>query len=199
MRRVSALIAALVLALLVAEGEACNPPPKAPDHSAHDRTKVPKAQRAEDMVKHGEEMRKKLDDFVNGVTPCPKTAQEWEDAINLGAQWKAYQEVRDAMKTEFADQLKGTALGQRYDKVFDGKKGLARALEARIRACNPPASAIKGPQEILELVAHMIDVEKGLAGIIPLAVIDCPDCKREQQRVNTGGSSTGGTQPGGPK
>ena len=205
-RRVAALIAAaLALALFIAGGEAPaqtgsgTAPPggaKAPDHSAHDRTKVPKAQRAEDMVKHGEEMRKKLDDFANGVTPCPKTAQEWEDAINLGAQWKAFQEVRDGMKTEFAAELNGTALGQRYDKVFDGKKGLARALEARIRACNPPASAVKGPQEILELVAHMIDVEKGLAGLIPLAVIDCPDCKREKERVNTGESTPGTTTPG---
>lgn len=211
--RGAALIAAVALALLIAAGGAWaqtgggTPPAggapaggaKAPNHAAHDRTKVPKAQRAEDMVKHGEEMRKKLDDFANGVSPCPKTPQEWEDLINLGAQWKAYQEVRDGMKTEFADQLRGTPLGQRYDKVFDGKKGLARALEARLRACNPPATAIKSPQELLELVARMIDVEKGLAGIIPLAVIDCPDCKREQQRVNTGGSSSGGASSGGQK
>ena len=202
-RRVSAVTVGLALALLIATGAVsaqtgggaipvAGAPAggaNAPDHSAHDRTKVPKAQRAEDMVQRGEEMRKKLDDFADGVTPCPQTAQEWEDATYLGAQWKAYQEVRDVMKAEFGDQLNGTTLGQRYDKVLDGKKGLARALEAGIGPCNPPQSAIKGPQEILELVARMIDVEKGLAGIIPLSAIDCPDCKREQPRVNTGGPS----------
>jgi hypothetical protein len=142
------------------------------------------------MVKHGEDMRKKLDDFANGTTPCPRTAQEWDELIDLYAQWKAYQEVRDAMKTEFADQLNNTPLGQRYDKVFDGKKRLNKALEARVQACNPPANAQTSLQDILSRIAHFIDVEKHLAGLIVLAVTDCPDCKRERQRVNTPGPST---------
>lgn len=210
---IAALIATLALALLIAAGGASaqtgsgTPPAggapaggaKAPDHSAHDRTKVPKAQRAEDMVKHGEDMRKALDDFAAGRTPCPQTAQEWEDAINKGAQWRAFQEVRAAMKAEFAAELNATPLGQRYDKIFDGKKKLTKDLEARLAACNPPASVTKSVEEILQLVAHMVDVEKGLAGIIPLAVIDCPDCKKERERVNTGGPSSGGTPSGGEK
>ena len=170
-RRLSAVLAALALALLIALG--------AVSAQTGGGTLPAKAQRAEDMVVRGEEMRKRLDDFADGVMPCPQTAPEWEDATHLGARWKAYQEVRRAMKTEFGDQLNGTPLGQRYDKVLDGKKELARALKARIRPCNPPESAIKSPQEILQLVAHMIDVEKGLAGIIPLSAIVCPDCERE--------------------
>ena len=169
-RRLSTVLAALALALPIAIGAV----------SAQTAgTTVSKAQRAEDMVVRGEEMRKRLDDFADGVTPCPQTAPEWEDATHLGARWKAYQEVRGAMKAEFGDQLNGTPLGQRYDNVLDGRKGLARALEARIRPCNPPESAIKSVQEILQLVEHMIDVEKRLAGIIPRPAIDCPDCRRE--------------------
>ena len=177
----SALIAGLVLAILISSGEACAQtdgaaaePAQALYHVAHDRSKVPKAQRAEDMVRHGEEMRRTLEDFAAGTLPCPQTPPEWADATALGAQWKAYREVRNVMKTEFADQLEGTALGQRYDEVFDSRRTLGRGLEARVRACNPPASVIKGPQEILDLVAHMIAVEKGLAGIVPLAVIAPP-------------------------
>ena len=204
--RISAVTAALALALLIASGAVSAQTgggalpvggapaggANAPDHSAPDRTKVPKAQRAEDMVLRGEEMRKKLDDFADGITPCPQTTPEWEDALHLGARWKAYQEVRESMKTEFGDQLNGAPLGLRYDKVLEGRKGLARALEARIRPCNPPARAIKSPQEILELVAQMIEVEKGLAGIIPLSAIECADCRREPPRMNTGGPSPGG-------
>jgi hypothetical protein len=169
-RRLSAVFAALVLALPIAIGAVS---------AQTGGTTASKAQRAEDMVVRGEEMRKRLDDFADGVAPCPQTAPEWDEAIHLGAHWKAYQEVRGAMKAEFGEQLKGTPLGQRYDNVLDGRKGLARALEARIRPCNPPESAMKSPQEILQLVADMIDVEKGLAGIIPLSAIDCPDCRRE--------------------
>jgi len=189
-------VLALVLGLLAGGVLAQTPPTppaggaKAPDHSAHDRTKVPKPQRAEDMVKHGEELRKQMDDLANPANPCPKTPQEWEDVFNAYAQWKAYQEVRGAMKAEFGDQLNNTPLGQRYDKVFDGKKGLGKALEARLQACNPPANVVKTPQQILETIAHFVDVERGLAGLIALAVTDCPDCKREQQRVNTPGPST---------
>ena len=169
-RRLSTVLAALALALPIAIGAV----------SAQTAgTTVSKTQRAEDMVVRGEEMRKRLDDFADGVTPCPQTAPEWEDATHLSAHWKAYQEVRGAMKAEFGDQLNGTPLGQRYDNVLDGRKGLARALEARIRPCNPPESAIKSVQEILQLVEHMIDVEKRLAGIIPRPAIDCPDCRRE--------------------
>ena len=65
MRRLSTVLAALALALPIAIGAV----------SAQTAgTTVSKAQRAEDMVVRGEEMRKRLDDFADGVTPCPQTA-----------------------------------------------------------------------------------------------------------------------------
>jgi hypothetical protein len=143
------------------------------------------------MVKHGEELKKKINDLGSGATPCPRTPQEWQEAIDLVAQWKAYQDLRDTMKAEFRDQLDKTPLGQRYDEVFKDKKKATKAAEAALQACNPPQSVMGDNLDIRQVIQQqlerMADVEKHLAGIIVLAVTDCPDCKRERQRVNTPG------------
>ncbi len=187
---------ALVLALLggLAWGQPGGPGPaggpKAPDHSAHDRTKLPKAQRAKESVDHAKDLRKQIDELGSGSRPCPRTFEEWQAVLDLVAKWRALQEARPLIKAEFKDQLDNQPLGQELDAVFDGKKKATQAAEAAIMNCNPPADvAADGldlKQKIQERVPSMIDAVKAQAGLIVLAVTQCPDCKKEQQRVNTG-------------
>jgi hypothetical protein len=184
-------------------------PPSVPDalaqggqggHAAHDRTNWTPQQKADELIRRGEELRKAVEELADPNKPCPKTPEEWARAIDVAAAWEAFKDNRKAAKRALGggngpldDQTGGEqSRSRRWDKIFDGKSELSDRLKAKLAACNPPGGGLGVLQQVLVLAGEKKDLELGLVGLAPLAPAVCPDCeedrkKREQQSTQPGG------------
>jgi hypothetical protein len=173
--------------------------PTAASHAAHDRQNWTPQQKADEIVKHGQAARTAADNFVNGTTPCPTTAEGWDRLLDDLACWFAMQELRKPMKEQFGQPggpLTDPSRAGPWDRIFDGKKGVNSGLLTRFTNCPKTGlgnlDALQIQERIMQRAQAKIALKQGLFGVAQLPIEECPDC---HPRTGTG-TGTGGTGGG---